>query len=105
MLLSPIYQRRSYGNQTDFLFSRNSISIPRGNKTVANPDLEFDWGSNNQIALGNSIYYALWGIKTAVMAELEPGRDAVWTFAYFEDMYKVPSNGWFSGAGGRLASQ
>ena len=23
-------------------------------------------------------------------AQLEPGRDAVWTFAYFEDMYSVP---------------
>ena len=31
---------------------------------------EFDWESNNKIALTNSIYYALWGIKTAVESEV-----------------------------------
>ncbi|CAL1153900.1 unnamed protein product, partial [Cladocopium goreaui] len=139
---------QSYGNQTDFLFSRRSVSIPAGEpgiifeigKNGAYPDVnqhpEFDWERNNRIALTNSIYYALWGIKTAVETEvvdyvfaqvahnlfacrstfgadahlaaylfewrmgkkchkiagrdLEPGRDAVWTFAYFEDMYSVP---------------
>ena len=43
---------------------------------------EFDWERNNRIALTNSIYYALWGIKTAVEAEVQLSN-VVWLLAIF----------------------